>query len=55
MVEKFLKENPEMLSEYRKNRKTANLIISRIATENRLNPKDVAKKVGELLDRCASS
>lgn len=51
MVEKFLKENPEMLSEYRRNRKTANLIISRIAKENRLNPKDVAKKVGEILDQ----
>ena len=48
-IRDFLERNPDILAEYRRNSKTANLIINRIAQENNLHPRDVAKRVSAVL------
>lgn len=49
MIKKFLNKNPKVLEEYRRNKKTANLVIGMIAKESNLHPKDVARRVNQVL------
>lgn len=48
-IRDFVEQNPSILAEYKKNPKTANLIINQIAQKNNLHPKEVAKRVGIVL------
>ncbi len=49
LIRDFLGKNPEIVAEYKRNSKTINLIIGKIAEKNGLHPKDVAKRVVEIL------
>lgn len=49
MIKEFIEKNPGILEEYKKNSKTANLIINQISQKNNLHPKDVAKRVSIIL------
>lgn len=51
LVEKFVAENPEILEEYKKNKKTINLIIKEISYKNNMHPKDVATAANSVLNR----
>ena len=53
MVRKFLDENPNILDEYKKNKKTVNLIIKEISSKNNLHPKEVAAGADAVLKSIA--
>ncbi|HUB92641.1 MAG TPA: hypothetical protein VL945_01650 [Candidatus Saccharimonadales bacterium] len=49
IITDFLAQNPGIVEEYRRNSKTANLIINQISQKNNLRPKDVAVRVSAIL------
>ncbi len=51
LAEQFIKANPGILEEYRKNSRMANLIIKSIAEKHNINPKDAAKAVNAALSK----
>ncbi len=49
LIRSFIESNPSILEEYKRNSKTANLIIDQISRKNNLHPKEVAKRVMQIL------
>ncbi len=49
LIHEYIKNNPKILIEYKKNSKTINLIINSIAKENGLHPKEVAKRASKVI------
>ncbi|MCL5239329.1 MAG: Asp-tRNA(Asn)/Glu-tRNA(Gln) amidotransferase subunit GatB [Candidatus Marsarchaeota archaeon] len=50
----YIGENRHLLDDYRKNRKAANLIINDVSKRENLHPKEVSKKVLEILDKAVN-
>ena len=51
LIEKFVAENPGILEEYKRNKKTINLIIKEISYKNNMHPKDVSDAANAVLNR----
>ena len=51
LISRYLEENPDLVREYVKQPKTINLIIENIARGNGLHPKEVAKKLTQIIGR----
>ena len=51
VIMEFLRENPHLVSEYKRRSKTMNLMIDRIAKIHGLHPKDVARRLALIIGR----